>query len=108
MRLPVIAILSFAAVVGFPQLAGAKLTIPTPALGYIESTLDYCAKVDAGSAAKYKEREKALVAGATKEELEKARGTTEYKESFDSTTDHLSKTPTKEVAKSCAAFLEGK
>lgn len=103
-----IMILCLAAGVAFPQMAGAKLSMTPQSLGFIESTLDFCAKVDPNSASKYKEREKAFVGDATKEELEKARNTSEYKDSYNSTTDDLSKTPKEQVVKACTAFLEGK
>ncbi len=103
-----ILILSLAAAVAFPQMAGAKLSMTPQALGFVESTLDSCAKVDPDSAAKYKERGKAFVVDATKEELEKARSTSEYKDSYDSTTSEIEKAPKDETVKACKAFLEGK
>jgi hypothetical protein len=108
MKISAVGILCLAASVLFPYVAGAKLSMTPQALGVIESKLDYCAQVDPDSAAKYKEREKAFVGDATKEELEKARDTSEYKQSYDSTTDDLNKTPKKEVVKACNDFLEGK
>lgn len=108
MKISRIMILCLVAGVALPQLAGAKLSMTPQSLGFIESTLDFCAKVDPDSAAKYKERGKAFVADATNEELEKARSTGEYKDSYNSTTDDLSKTPKEQVVKACTAFLEGK
>ena len=101
-------ILSLVAAVAFPQVAGAKLSMTPQALGIVEGTLDTCAKVDPDSAAKYKERGKAFVGDATKEELEKARSTSEYKDSYDSTTSEIEKAPKEETIKACKAFLDAK
>jgi hypothetical protein len=108
MKIYRIMILSLVAAVAFPQMAGAKLSMPPEALGFVEGTLDFCAKVDPDSAAKYKERGKAFVSEATKEELEKARNMSEYKDSYASTTSELEKTPKDQTVKACKAFLEGK
>jgi hypothetical protein len=108
MKISRIMILCLVAGVAFPQMAGATLSLTPQSLGFIESTLDYCAKVDPDSAAKYKEREKAFVRDATQEELSKARSSSEYKDSYDSRTGELEKTPKDETVKACKAFLEGK
>jgi hypothetical protein len=102
------AILSFAVALAVPQLAGAKLTMTPEALGRIEGTLDFCAKADADNAAKYKEREKGLVADATKEELDKARSSGDYKESYDSISSKLEKVAKEQAVKACTDFLAGK
>jgi hypothetical protein len=94
--------------VAYPQMAGAKLSITPEGLGFVEGTLDFCAKADPDSAAKYKERGKAFVGDATKEELEKARSSSEYKDSYDSTTGKFEKVPKEDAVKACKAFLEGK
>jgi hypothetical protein len=103
-----ILILSFVAIVTFSQRAGAKLSMPPQTLGFIEGTLDFCAKVDPNSADKYKAAGKAFVADATQEELDKARSSGEYKDSYDMTTGNLEKAPKEKAVKACTAFLEGK
>ena len=101
-------ILSLIATVIFSQRAGAKLSMTPQGLGFIEGTLDYCAKVDPDSADKYKARAKAFAADATKEELDKARSSSEYKDSHDLTTSDLEKIPKEKTIKSCTDFLAGK
>ena len=108
MKIQSIVIVSLAAALALPQIAGAKLTITPQALGFVESTLDYCAKVDSESASKYEESKKAFVADATKEELDKARSASEYLEAYDTNTTNLEKTPKDQTVKSCKDFLEGK
>ena len=103
-----IVILSLAASFAFPQLAGAKLSMTPQGLGFLEGTLDYCSKVDPNSAADYKARAKAFVGDATQEELDKARSSSEYKDSYDSRTSELDKAPKNDTVKACKAFLEGK
>jgi len=107
MKIYSILILSLVVAIAFPQVAGAKLSMAPQALGFVEATLDSCVKVDPDSAAKYKEMGKAFVVDATKEELEKARSTSEYKDSYESTTSEIEKAPKDETVKACKAFLEG-
>jgi hypothetical protein len=108
MKINHIVILSLAVGFGFPQSAGAKLSMTPQALGFVEATLTYCGKVDPASAEKYKAREQAFIGDATPEELEKARSTGEYKDSYDSRTSDLEKAPKEQTVKACTAFLDGK
>jgi hypothetical protein len=108
MRIHRIVILSFVAAVALPQMAGAKLSMTPQALGFIEGRLDYCAKVDPKSADKYKQAEKAFAGDATKEELDKARSASEYKDAYDSSTKEFDDTPKDKVIKACTDFLAGK
>jgi hypothetical protein len=108
MKINHIVILSLAVGFGFPQLAGAKLSMTPQALGFVEATLNYCGKVDPASAEKYKAREKAFVGDATEDELDKARTTGEYKDSYGSRTSDLEKVPKEQTVKTCTAFLDGK
>jgi hypothetical protein len=108
MKILRVAILGIAAVVVFPQLAGAKLSVPPQVLGLLEGRLDFCAKVDPDSAAKYMERKKEFAGDATKEELEKARSSSEYKEGYATSTTEIGKIPKDEAVKSCKDFLKSK
>jgi hypothetical protein len=108
MKIYRIVILSLAVGFVFPQFAGAKISITPQTLGFVEATLNFCGKVDPDSTAKYKEREKSFVGDATQAELVKARGTSEYTESYDSTSSNLEKTKKDEAVKACKAFLDGK
>ena len=108
MKIERIVILGLGVAFAIPQMAQAKLPMTPQALGFVESTLDSCAKADPGSAEKYKERGKALVSSATKEDLEQARSSAEYKKSYDETTSDLSQLPKEKLVKQCTDFLEGK
>jgi hypothetical protein len=108
MRFQPIIIIGMAATFVFPQVAGAELTMTPQALGFVESTMDFCAKVDPDSAVKYTEAKKRFFSGATKGELEKTRSASEYLETYDSNTNELDKTPKDQAVKSCRAFLDGK
>ena len=103
-----IVVLSSLATLAFSQSAGAKLTISPQSLGFVEGTLDFCAKVDPGSTDKYKARAKLFVSEATPEELDKARNSSEYKDSYSSITSELEKAPKEQAVKACTSFLEGK
>ena len=56
----------------------ALATVPftNDVFGKVESTLDYCAQVDSGSAAKYKEKKRALVKDVPENEVTDARNPT--------------------------------
>jgi hypothetical protein len=88
-----------------PQKAGANLSMTPEVLGSFESAIDYCAKLDPKSAAKYKEWGTAYVGDATKEELQKARTSSEYKKAYDATTHDAEKTPKAKVLKACTDLL---
>src|ERR1700747_414314 len=108
MKIHRIVILSLTTAIAFPQLAGAKLSMPPEALGIVESTLDFCAKAVPDSAAKVnkaKEKGSALLGDATKEELDKVRSSGEYLDSYASTTESLNKIPNDEAVKTCTDFL---
>jgi hypothetical protein len=111
MKIHRIVVLSLSAAIAFPQLAGAKLSMPPEALGIVESTLDFCAKAVPESAAKLKKaREKgsALLGDATKEELDKVRSSGEYLDAYASAAESLNKVPKEEAVKACSDFLSGK
>jgi chromosome condensin MukBEF ATPase and DNA-binding subunit MukB len=100
--------LCLGAVIALTQSALAELPISNDTLGQSESTLDFCAKVNPKSAAKYQEREKALVGNATDKDLADARNSKEYKDSYTLVKTTLGKLPKGEAAKICTSLLEGK
>jgi len=97
-----------AAILALASLAVAKLSIPYAALGRVEGGLDFCAQADPQSADKYQTKKKEFTQGATPEELAEARESQDYKDSYQSANDELSKQPKDEARKSCAAALAGK
>jgi hypothetical protein len=76
-----------------PQLVSAKLPFSNDSFGRIDGIVAYCGKIDAGSSAKYQERAKLLVKDVPEKELTEARKSAGYKESYDSITAQLEKTP---------------
>jgi hypothetical protein len=101
-------IVCLSAVLALSPLALAKLALPNDLFGRIEGALDFCAQADPQSAAKYQEKKKDLVRGASDQEVAEARASKEYKDGYDSATDELGKQPKEQVVKSCAAALEAK
>jgi hypothetical protein len=101
-------IISLSAALLMSQLALAKMPFSNDIFGKLESTLDYCARLDPPSAAKYQEKKKAAVKDVPEEELAQARKSKEYKTSYEEFTDELSKMPKEEVTSACAAALESK
>jgi hypothetical protein len=100
--------LCLSAMVVLPLLALAKLPVPSGLLGKVEGALDFCAQADPQSAAKYQEKKKAFVQGASDDEVAEARASKEYKEGHDSAADEMSKQSKDETKKTCASALQGK
>jgi len=96
------------AALALPPLALAKLALPNDLFGKVEGTLDFCAQANPQSAAKYQEQKKALVQGASDQELTEARASKEYKEGYDAANDEMGKQPKDQVKKACAAVLAPK
>lgn len=95
------------AVLLLPVLALAKLPLPNDAFGKVEGALDFCSQADPPSAAKYQEKKKLLVQGASSQEVADARASKEYKEGYHAATDEMSKQPKDQVKETCTAALEG-
>jgi hypothetical protein len=100
-------ILCLGAALVVPQLALAELPLPNDAFGKIEGTLDFCAQIDSGAAAKYQEQKQLLVRDVPEKEVAAARETTEYKEAYAWISDELGKLPKDKAVKACAAAVEG-
>jgi hypothetical protein len=96
------------AVLALSPLALAKLSFPNDAFGRIEGALDFCSKADPQSSAKYQERKKVLVRGASDQEIAEARASEAYRGGYDAATDEMDKQPKDQVKKTCTAALEGK
>ena len=101
-------ILFVCAAVILPQLVSAKLPFSNGAFGKVEGILNYCGKVDSDSAAKYQERAKLLVKDVPEKEVTEARQSAEYKDSYDSISAQLEKTPKDSSVQACHAYLDGK
>lgn len=99
-------LVALGAALALPLLAHAKLAFPNEVFGRIEASLDVCSQTDSKSASKYQEAKKALTQGATDDEVAKARASKEYKDGYSETSEEMSKQPSAELAKTCAAALE--
>jgi len=90
------------------EIALAKMPFTNEVFGKAEGTLDYCARVDPGSAEKYQQRKKDLVKGVPEKEVEDARAAEEYKASYEWAKEELPKMSKEESVSACAAALGGK
>jgi len=99
-------IICVSAAILIPQLVLAKLPFPNDAFGKLEGTLDFCAKADPQSAAKYQAHKKALVKDVPEKEVAEARQSQEYKDAYDAVGTELGKQPKEKAAEACAASLE--
>ena len=100
--------LFWAAAIVIAQMALAKLPFSNDALGQIEGTLDFCARVNSEAAPKYQERKKAMVADVPEKELAEARGTKEYKDAYEGIGSKLGEVPKPQAVEACRAYLDGK
>jgi len=101
-------IVSFAVAVLISQFALAKVPYTSEVFGKLEGTLDFCAQVDASSAAKYQQRKKDLAKDATEAELTEVRDSEEYKKSYSWISEELPKAPKEEALKACKATQNAK
>ena len=101
-------ILGLAAAVVISQLALAKVPYANDVLGKLEGTLDFCAQLDAPSAAKYQQKKKDKVKDATEAELSEARASEDYKKAYDWISEELPKAPKEQALKACKGALEAK
>jgi len=100
------AVFCFAAAVLISQLALAEMPMSNDLFGKSESTLDFCAQVKPDSAAKYQERKKSLVKGATEKEVAEARESKEYQDGYASVTNEMRTLPKDQVSDACNAILQ--
>jgi hypothetical protein len=101
-------LLALGAALALPLVAHGKLAIPSETLGKVEANLDVCSQADSKSAEKFQGAKKILTQGATEQEIDDARGSDEYKHAYSLARKELEKKPKAELAKTCAAALEGK
>ena len=101
------AMLSVVALMALPLLTLAAEPVPPKTLGALEATLNFCSRVDTKSLDKYKEWGKMLVHDMSEKQVTEARGSGEYKETYDATTTELEKVPAKKAVEACRGFLTG-
>jgi len=101
-------ILSFAVAVLISQFALAKVPYTNEVFGKLEGTLNFCAQLDAPSAAKYQQRKKQLAQDATEDEIATARDSEDYKQSYNWISEELQKAPKGDTLKACKAAQEAK
>ena len=91
-----------------PRLALAELPFPNDTFGRMEGTIDFCARVDSQSAAKYQEAKKGLVRDVPEREVIEARRTKKYNDAYEGITAGLDKAAKDQAIAACKAYLEGK
>jgi hypothetical protein len=101
-------LLCLSVVLVLPQLAVAKLPMPSNSFGKLEGILDFCANADPQAASKYQERKKLVAGDASEQEVTEARKTQEYNDGYQTISEELAKLPKEQAAKACTAYLEGK
>ena len=97
--------LCIAAVAALSQLVSAAPGVSPQALGHVDATVDFCARVDSKSAASYKAWGKGLFEGVPDKELADARNSGDYRETYDAIAAALAKVPAGEAVGTCRAAL---
>ena len=85
-------------------------TPPAPSgdvLGTLEAVLNYCSKIDAGSAAGYQQRLKLVVQGADEKAVKEVRESDEYRDAYQRTADLLADVNADEARQTCSQSLVG-
>lgn len=100
-------VLGLAGFVVFSQFTLAAPSIPPKALGQVEATIAFCARVDSKWTGRYKELGKVVVAGMWGKQLDGARDSSDYKESYRAITSQLEKVPADTAVESCRAAFPG-
>lgn len=90
----------------FPQLALAERQLTNQSLGTEQAMIDFCARIDPGTATKYQQQAELLVQGVPEEELGKARSTDDYKEAYALASAALGAISKPDAAEACNRFLE--
>ena len=93
------------AAMALPQLALADLPITRQGLGTVQAALDFCAQINPGGAAKYREHAEYMMQGVSREELAELRAADEYKEVYLSVSTALGQVATQEAVETCSSFL---
>jgi hypothetical protein len=90
-----------------PALAWADdPVLDSRALGIAESMVTYCARIDAATAARYQQKAKLLVKGASEEALAKVRKSDAYRAAYDSVTDFTSKIDNRNAKLACTGSAD--
>lgn len=87
------------------QAALAKLPMSNDVFGKSEGTFDFCVQAKPSDAAKYQERKRSLVRGASDKEVADSRKTSEYRNAYDWITDQLGKLSKDHSVAACDAVL---
>lgn len=103
MKIATVLLVTSAAVL--PCIAAAELPFTPHSLGTVQGTIDFCAKVKPDAAQRYQEFVKHLVNDVAREDVAKARATSQYRDAYETTMRALSDAPQREAVESCAAFL---
>jgi len=74
-------------------------------LGAEQAVLDFCSSIDSGDAKEYGAQGKTLFAGIREDGLEKARGSSQYKNAYTTFESAVSKIPPAEAVQGCKALI---
>ena len=85
-------------------LAGEP-SVSAPALGTIEATLDFCARVNPKAAEQYWQQAKALLQGVSDKTAAEIRKSDEYRQAYDSTAEMIAKVPEQDALRTCVESL---
>jgi hypothetical protein len=95
-----------ASAIALSSIAWAEEPLPNArALGTVEALLSFCAKVDSGSAAKYREQLKVITHGATEKVLAEVRKKDDYQQAHALVDESVGKIDQTSAKKVCSESL---
>lgn len=94
--------------IAFPGAAGAEAPIPGESLAQVQSTLDYCTRINSADADHYRRQAEALVRGQVPAKIAALRQSEEYKQAYAETSAALAKSPPEDALVACKDFLAPK
>ena len=88
------------------QLALGETEVNRQSLGTVQATVDFCAQIKPGDAARFQQQAGVLVSGLSEDDLAKLRNAVDYKEAYASVNVALSKVDPLDAALACDQFLQ--
>jgi hypothetical protein len=101
-------ILCLGAAIALSPTAFAEAPFDLQTLALLDSSMDFCVKVNAEAAEKYKDYVNQLEKDVPQKDLEAARDSGDYKEARKSISAELSKLNKKDATKACSDFLKAR
>ncbi len=98
-------VIVLAGVMAYVPGAVAESTVDAAKLGRMQGILNVCTRVNPREASHYLLQIKAMIGDASRQAVEQAARTDEYRQAYQAVTDELRNMPPDEMAKACNEYL---